>query len=295
VAGVSLLLLVATLAPVTAGDVTGAPGEVSVVATTAVLGSVLRELVGDRARVTVLMADGADPHDWQPSAQDIETLHGATLVVANGLDLEEGLIGPIAEVEAGGVPVFRASDHVVLRIIDDEPGQAGAGGVPDPHLWVDPVAMRAVVDALATSLAELGLDVDDRRAELDARLEALDAEVRTMLSGIPDGRRVLVTGHESMGYFADRYGFRLIGAVVPGLSSQGEVSARQLADLAALIREAGVPAVFSEVGTPRSVVDAIAAETGVRVVELPSHTLPADGSYFTFIRAIATAIAGALA
>jgi zinc/manganese transport system substrate-binding protein len=98
-----------------------------------------------------------------------------------------------------------------------------------------------------------------------------------------------------MGYFAERYGFQLVGAVIPGLSSQGEVSASQLGAISEVIREQGVPAIFTEIGTPQAVVDAIAGETGVQVVQLPSHTLPPDGSYFTFIRDIATAIAGALA
>jgi zinc/manganese transport system substrate-binding protein len=97
-----------------------------------------------------------------------------------------------------------------------------------------------------------------------------------------------------MGYFGDRFGFELIGAVIPGLSSQGEVSASQLSAIAAQIRDHGVPAIFTEIGTPQAVVDAIAGETGVQVVQLPSHNLPADGSYFTFVRDIANAIAGAL-
>ncbi len=103
-----------------------------------------------------------------------------------------------------------------------------------------------------------------------------------------------MTGHESMGYFADRYGFQLMGAVIPGLSSLGEISAGQLAAIVATIREHGVPAILTEIGTPQAVVDAVAAETGVRVVQLPSHALPADGSYVTFIRDIAAAVTTAL-
>jgi zinc/manganese transport system substrate-binding protein len=155
--------------------------------------------------------------------------------------------------------------------------------------------MRDVVVALAPVVAAIGTDVSDREADLVARLEALDAEVRTILEVIPPDHRELVTGHESMGYFADRYGLELIGAVIPSLSSQGEVSASQLSVIAEAIREHGVPAIFTEIGTPQTVVDAIASETGAKVVPLPSHNLPADGSYATFIREIAGAIAGALA
>jgi zinc/manganese transport system substrate-binding protein len=155
--------------------------------------------------------------------------------------------------------------------------------------------MRDVVVALGPVVQGLGVDVTTRLPDLTARLEALDTEVRAILDVVPPERRELVTGHESMGYFADRYGFQLIGAVVPSLSSQGEVSASQLSAIAAAIREHGVPAIFTEIGTPQAVVDAIAAETGVQVVQLPSHNLPEDGSYLTFIRDIAMAIADALA
>ncbi|MEX1171614.1 MAG: metal ABC transporter substrate-binding protein, partial [Chloroflexota bacterium] len=164
----------------------------------------------------------------------------------------------------------------------------------DPHFWVDPVSMRDVVLALATTLESVGVDVADRATDLAGRLDDLDAEVRDVLEAVPADGRKLVTGHESMGYFADRYDFRLIGAVIPGLTSQGEVSAGELATLKDEIDEEGVRAIFTEIGTPSAVVESIGSETGVQVVELPSHSLPEDGSYFTLIREIAGAIASAL-
>lgn len=271
-----------------------------IVVTTGVLGAVVRDLVGDAATVTVLMGEGVDPHDWSPSAQDIETLHHADLVVANGSHLEAAIDEVLDEVSA---PVFRAMEHVASpRPLDDgalPEGTPDVQGDPlgafDPHFWTDPLAMRDVVLSLGPVVAGSGIDATARQADLVARLEALDAEVRTTLEVVPPERRKLVTGHESMGYFADRYGFELVGAIVPGLSSQGEVSASQLAAISETIREQGVPAVFTEIGTPQAVVDAIAGESGVQVVSLPSHTLPPDGSYFTFMRDIASAIAGALA
>jgi zinc/manganese transport system substrate-binding protein len=172
---------------------------------------------------------------------------------------------------------------------------AHAHGSEDPHFWTDPVAMREVVEALGPVLGELGVDVADREADLSGRLEALDAQVREILAVIPEDGRKLVTGHESMGYFADEYGFELVGAVIPGLSSQGEVSAQELAALADQIQEQGVSVIFTEIGTPQSVVEAIAGETGATIVELPSHNLPEDGSYATFVLDIANLIAGALA
>jgi zinc/manganese transport system substrate-binding protein len=283
----------------------------AVVVTHAVLGAVVRELVGEMADVTVLMANGVDPHDWSPSARDIETLNNADLVVANGLDLEEGLIRALEEAEATGVPVFHATDHVTVRQIgedehegeegeDEHEGEEGEdehgheGG--DPHFWVDPIAMKAVVTALGGSLStEVGLDVSQRQAALEDALDELDTEVRTMLDAVPAASRKLVTGHESLGYFADRYGFSLVGAVIPGLTTQGEVSAGELSGLKSEIEEQQVPAIFTEVGTPAAVVDAIARETGVEVVELHTITLPDDGSYLTFVRELAREVADALA
>ncbi len=288
----TILGTVAMLAAACSGaGPTSAPGIPSVVVTYPILGAVVAELVGDRATVTVLMGNGVDPHDWSPSAKDIERVEKADLVVANGLNLEEGLAKPLAEAEKRGVVVFRATDHVKVRQQATADGRSTAG---DPHFWVDPLAMRDVVLALVPALGSVGIDVADRAPALATRLADLDAATRATLAVIPEARRLLVTGHESMGYFADRYGLRLVGAVIPGLTSQGDVSAGQLADLRAAIEAQGVAAIFTEIGTPRAVVEAIGRETGVTVVELPSHTLPADGSYFSFIGQIATAIATAL-
>jgi zinc/manganese transport system substrate-binding protein len=300
----AVLLLTACAGP--ASTPTDEDRTASVVVTTSLLGAVVRELTGEEARVTVLIDNGVDPHDWSPSARDIETVMTADLVVANGLGLEEDLLDTLEEAEAEGVPIFRATDHIEVREstedadhaeedeehagTEDEQGHEGG----DPHFWVDPIAMHDVVAALAPGLVEAGIDVGERGTTVAADMEALDAEIRSTLEPIPSDARRLVTGHESMGYFADRYDLELIGAVIPGLSSQGEVSAGQLAALREAIDAAGVRAIFTEVGTPAAVVEAIAAETGVRVVELPTHLLPADGSYASFIRGIATTIADAL-
>ncbi len=296
--GIAAIIVVLALAVGACGTgATGEPTGPSVVVTTSVLGAVVQDLVGDRADVTVLMGNGVDPHDWAPSAKDIEKVMNADVVVTNGLGLEEGLEKTLDEAERAGVPVFHATDHITIREVADE-GDDGAAdddhGPGDPHFWVDPLSMQGVVAALAPELAAVGIDVADREADLAKRLGDLDADVRSTLDAVPEANRKLVTGHESMGYFADRYAFELIGTVVPGLSSQGEVSAGELAELRRTIESTGVPAIFAEIGTPAAVVEAIAAETGARVVELPTHIVPDDGSYETFVRGIATIVAEAL-
>ena len=267
-----------------------------IVATTTVLGSLTEELVGEAAEVRVLMPNGVDPHDYQPSARDVEALRNADLVVENGLELEEGLLDALGEAREAGVPVFTATEHVRLRKVGEgEPGDA-RGGSADPHIWMDPLAMRDAMTALApVAEREVGVDLGERPSELAARLGDLDAEVRETLAAVPEERRKLVAGHESMGYLADRYGFELLGAVVPSLSSRAQVSASNLAALRRQVEREGVPAIFNELGTPPGVADAIGDETGARVVDISTAVLPADGSYFTFMREAAATVAAALA
>ena len=127
---------------------------------------------------------------------------------------------------------------------------------------------------------------------MESELDALNTEVAAILDTVPADGRKLVTGHESLGYLAERYGYELIGAVIPAITTQAEASAGELADLSKKITAAGVPAIFTELGTPAATVEALGADTGVKVVELSTHTLPEDGSYATFMTDIANTIAG---
>ncbi len=113
----------------------------------------MKELAGDPANVVVLMPNGADPHEWEPSAKDIETLNQADLIVQNGLELEGGMQKTLEEAKGRGVKFFTASDHITIRkvgagegIPSGDPDQAI--GAEDPHLWTDPLIMKDVVAAL---------------------------------------------------------------------------------------------------------------------------------------------------
>jgi zinc/manganese transport system substrate-binding protein len=280
----------------------GTPGRSSdgpktIVVTYSVLGAVVKDLVGDAAIVQVLMPNGADPHEWEPSAKDIETLTKADLLVENGLGLEGGMGNAFTQAEAAGVKHFVASDHVTVRRVGSGEGANPADpdqapGAEDPHLWMDPLTVRDAMDALAGQLkTDLGIDVTARAKDLDARLSTLNDEVAAIVAVIPEARRTLVTGHESLGYFAQRYGLHLIGAIIPSITTSAEPSAADLAALAEKIRAAQVPAIFTELGTSPAVAVAIGSETGAKVVELTTHALPDDGLYDTFLKKIATLIA----
>jgi zinc/manganese transport system substrate-binding protein len=266
------------------------------VVTYSVLGAVVRELVGDKANVIVPMPNGQDPHEWEPSAKDIETIMKADLLVQNGLGLEGGMEKALSQAKEQGVKIFTAGDHIQVRKVGQGEGIPSGDpdqvlGASDPHLWMDPLTMKMVVQALSPQLKiDLGIDVSSQAQDLENRLDILNTEIESQVATLPAEDRKLVTGHESLGYFAQRYGFKLIGAIVPSLTSQAEVSAADLAALKKLIQENQVKAIFTELGTPKTVTEAIGNETGVKVVQLPTHVLPADGSYFTFMRNLSTLI-----
>jgi zinc/manganese transport system substrate-binding protein len=278
----------------------GPGGKRTIITTYAILGAAVRDLAGDAFTVTSAVPNGLDVHEWEPSARDLEKLTRADLIVENGLGLEGGMARALDQARRAGVPVFTAADHIAVRrvaagegIPGDDPDQTA--GAPDPHLWTDPLAVKAVLDALAVELRQrFGVDLGARAADLDRRLEELDRATRARAEALPPDRRKLVTGHESLGYFAQRYGLRLVGAVIPSLTTQAEGSAAKLEALKGVIRREGVRVVFTEQGTPPRIAEALAREAGVRAVPVATHNLPPDGSYFTFERNLADTILGGL-
>jgi zinc/manganese transport system substrate-binding protein len=275
-------------------------GQKSIVVTYSLLGSIVQELVGHEAKVIVSMPNGLDPHEWEPSARDIETINKADLVIENGLGLEGGMEKTLAAARQSGVKFFTASDYITIRHVG--PGEGIPSGDPDqtlgasdPHLWLDPLSMKNVVTGLVpVLLKELNIDVADRAIDLESRLDNLNTEVAGILASIPQADRKLITGHESMGYFARRYDFKLVGVIIPSLSSQAGVSASDLADLKKTIQDNKVKAIFTEIGTSPAVAKTIGDETGVKVVEITTHALLSDGSYFTFLVNLVNIITNAL-
>ncbi len=299
---ISLILaaLVTVLGCQTINTSTVVTGKKSIVVTYSILGSIVKDLVGENANVTVSIPNGLDPHEWEPSARDIETINKADLVIQNGLGLEGGLEKTLEAAKNSGVKFFTATDYITVRHVGQGEGIPSGDpdqviGAPDPHFWMSPVAMRNVVGALSTELLrDFNMDVSSQAASLENRLEALDISIADTVAIIPQADRKLVTGHESMGYFAQLYNFKLLGVIIPSLSSQAGVTAADLATLKKTITENQVKVIFSELGTSPAVAKTIGDETGAKVVELSTHSLPPDGSYFTFLSNISSTIVNAL-
>lgn len=249
---------------------------ISVVVSTSVLGDLVQAVAGDDATVTVLVPIGADPHDYQPSSRQVSVLAGADLVVVNGLGLEEGLLDVVASsVDPGRVLELGPQ-------LDPAPFLGGAGEGLDPHVWLDPLRMEDAAAIVAGRLAEIspGEAWAGRAEAYAARLRSADAEVAALVNQIPDDARKLVTNHDSLGYFAARYGFEILGTVIPGGSTLADPSSGELAALVRTIREANVRAIFAETTEPRTLAEAVAAELGsdVDVVELFAGSLGEPGS-----------------
>jgi zinc/manganese transport system substrate-binding protein len=265
----------------------------NIVVTYSVLGSVVTDLVGDAADVTILIPDGQDPHDFQPSARDIETINNADIVVSNGLDFEEGLEDVLASAIESGVSVYMVGENITVREPDEDHAEeeGHAHGAGDPHLWLSPLSFTQALPSLTAAINKAtGLSIDETTA-LD-QLTKLDNEITEVIDTIASC--VMVSGHDEMGYFADRYGCTVIGAIIPSFSTTSEATAKQIADLKVLAASNNVKAVFTGLGTPAEVSEQLASELGIAAVSLSTHYLNGAANYREFMLNLANQIAEAL-
>jgi len=258
----------------------GAPsGALDVVASTSFLADIAQHVAGDRFQVQSLIPRGTDPHAFEPTPSDLKKVAGADLVIVNGAGLEGSLLTTIQNDVGGGTTVVDASAGLATRT--PQPGEpALAAGEQDPHFWLDPLLVKTYVANIEKAFAKAdpaGTATYEANAEAyDRRLDALDAWIRRQVAQIPPGDRKLVTDHASMGYFADRYGFTIVGTVIPSVSTGETPTARQLADLTQAIRQTGAKALFVDASDNPQLAEQIGSETGVKVVTgLLDHSLTA--------------------
>jgi zinc/manganese transport system substrate-binding protein len=282
--------------------------ELPIIAVTySVIGDIVAQLVGDNATVTVVIPDGQDPHDFQPSAKDIETINNAALVVSNGLEFEEGLEEVLENIADSGGNIFMVGDHITVRKIDhsdehnhgededeghaDEHGDKHTGG--DPHIWLSPATMLEMLPALTTALSEaIGANLSAESTALTTKLQDLDGEVELIINGLSECN--LVSGHDELGYFADRYGCNLVGAIIPSFTTTSEATAGELAELKRLVKQFKVPAIFTGLGTSPDTATQLAKELNIKAVTLSTHYLDGVASYQEFILNLTIQIAEAL-
>lgn len=237
-------------------------GNVRVVTTLELFADFVRNVGGDRVRVTALLPPGADPHTYELAPAQVAEITRADVVFVNGLDLEEATLGVIERNAPSASPVVTLSEG--LTPLDG-----------NPHFWLDvTLAMRYVErirDALSAVDPEGAPGYAARARDYLAQLEALDADFRDAVERIPPERRKLVTFHDAFTYLAARYGLEVVAVVVK--SPGREPSAADVAELARQIREQRVPVVFKEPQFNARVLDLAARDAGVEVRELYSDAL----------------------
>jgi ABC-type Zn uptake system ZnuABC Zn-binding protein ZnuA len=228
---------------------------VKVVATTPPVADMVRQVAGRRAEVHGLLPANADPHGYEPRPSDVRQLSRADLVVRSGGELDDWL-SDVLESAGGDAPVASLIESV----------QRFEG---DPHWWQDPLNAIAAVGAIRDGLVEADpggrSGYRSRARGYVARLRRLDRSIAACVARIPAGGRKLVTTHDALGYYARRYGFEVIGALIPSRSSRGQPSAREVERLVDQIEREDVQAIFPESSLESRLEGAVARESGAEV------------------------------
>ncbi len=256
---------------------------IDIVATTGMVGDIVRQVVAQNGNVHVLMGEEIDPHLYRPTRADIARMQRADIIFYNGLHLE-GRMGDTLVQLARTRPVFAVTELVDEAILlEDQEYEAAF----DPHLWMDVSLWMKAVEVVTAALSELDpAGADEYRNNADgylAELEALDSYVREIMATIPRERRILITAHDAFGYFGEAYDIEVIG--VQGMSTESEAGLEEINSLVDYIVDREITAVFAETTVPDRALMAViegAGARGQRVQiggELFSDAMGSAGSY----------------
>ncbi len=271
--------------------------QLDVVATTTQIGDWVREVGGDAVSVEQILQPNTDPHEYEPRPSDVEAVAGAGLVFASG----DGLDTWIEEVVADGgadAEVVDLATTVPIHLPGEghEHADEEGGGHEehdseyDPHWWHDPRNAEAAVGEIERRLAVAD---PSRKGEFESNADAylaslrkLDGGIAACIDSVPPGQRKLVTDHDAFGYFTNRYGIDVVGAIIPSQTTQAQPSGQDLSELVGLIESENVKAIFPESSLSPKVADAIARQTGASAdYTLYGDSLgPADSDGATYLQ-----------
>lgn len=270
-------------------------GKLRVLATFSVIGDLVQNVVGDKAEVVTLVGPDSDTHEFEPAPADAAKLVDAQVIFENGLEFESWLDNLYQSSGSKAVRVV-VSAGIQPRSAEAEGEQhAGEGekkegaeehehGEFDPHVWQDPRNTIQMVKNIRDGLSKADpANTETYTANAGAylaKLDALDKEITAEIEKLPRQKRKLVTSHDALGYFADRFGFEVVGNVIgSAVTTAGEPSAQEFAKLVDDIKAQGVSAIFLESITNPALVERVSKEAGVKVgPELYTDALGAPGS-----------------
>ncbi|CAG1008194.1 Manganese-binding lipoprotein MntA [Anaerolineales bacterium] len=241
----------------------GGDGALNVLASTTFLADIAQNVAGDRLKVESLLPIGSDPHSYQAAPADVAKIAESKVLILNGLEYEH-FIEPLLENTGGERLMIEATTG--LNPKEDAGSEHGV----DPHMWLDPNLVITYVENIRDGLIQADpASAEIYKANADAyiaQLKELDKWIVEQVDAIPADRRLLVTNHEAMGYFADRDGFEVAGSVIPSFSSNASPSAQEMAGLIDGIKKLNVPAIFLDTADNDVLAKQIADETGVMIV-----------------------------
>lgn len=214
-----------------------------VLATTGMIADAAREIGGDHVEIDCLMGPGIDPHLFLASPKDLNRIEAADLVLFNGLHLE-GKMTDLFEARAKRTRTIGVAEGLTgLRQAEE-----GFEGTHDPHVWFDVKLWMKVVERIRDALIDLdpahAENYRERTTAYLKKLEALDDEVRAKVANVPVTSRVLITAHDAFNYFGEAYGFEVKG--LQGVSTASDTSGRDVQELADLIGNRRIKALFAE-------------------------------------------------
>lgn len=243
---------------------TSPAGKLKVVATTVQVTALTKEVGGDRIALTGLIPAGADPHDFEPRASDLTAIENAQVILRHGIGLDDWLDGTL---KAGGKAKVVTVTDGIARL----QGEEGGKQVDDPHVWHDPDNDKIMVDDITKALDAADPANKAQYAAAAAaykqKLDDTKRQVQGIINEIPAEDRKLVTNHDALGYFARAFGLKVVGAVIPSVSTEAEASAQDTAALLDTIEKENVKAIFAESSASPKLATTLANDAGVKIVD----------------------------
>jgi len=284
---VLFLAMVLTACQPVSTDPTQEKDNLQVIAVESFLADIVQNVAGDRFVVQTLMPKGLDPHSFEPTPRDVAKITDSDILFVNGAGFEEWLDDVMENLPKDQL-IIEASAGLEGRDnhLEDEHGEEGEEDNHDheidPHFWLDPILVITYVENIRDGLIIIdpdGKEIYTSNAEnYIEQLRQLDTYIQEKIEQIPVDRRLIVTNHESFGYFADRYGFEVVGTILHSVSSGASPSAQQLAQLVDQMRSTGATAIFMETGSNPQLAEQLSRETGIKVVyDLYTHSVSEEG------------------
>ena len=292
----SWLALTAALLAAACGSAGGSArsdGKLHAVTTVAPITSIAANVAGDDVVIAGLVPEGTDSHTFEPPPSAAKVLSEADVVFVNGLHLEDPTQKLASENRKAGAETVSLGDATIspAEYIYDF-SFPREGGKPNPHLWTNPPMARRYAEVIKDTLARRdppnATDYQANFARFAAKVDELDAAMKTATATLPPDQRKLLTYHDAYAYFASHYGWKVIGAIQP--SNFEEPTPKEVADLITQVRQEKVKAIFGSEVFPSPVLRQIGAEAGVRYVDvlrdddLPGEPGDAEHSWLGLMR-----------